>query len=540
MTEIERLKHFTHNLLYDKYRFSILIISIVFSLLFTIYSFLQFNLMDMSAWDMGVYTQALYSGIHGHLFYTALLPGSYLSEHFSPILFLLVIFYYIYPHTYTLLIIQGFAIGLSAYVLYMLSLEILNKLRDNKISDHRNSRVISFIIALAFLLSPLTESPVFFDFHLMVFLPLFFFLALYFFVKKNMILNIIFIGLIVSLHSAFVFIAIMLVIFELFISGTLSLNINRRKMQSVAYLALSILVLGAYFVLAGIIKTHIAGVSVAAPTIHVSGSAGPVSLLIDMFSRPLYVGDLLVANYYLKLVILFFGFGGSAFLFLRYPKSIFLFIPYLLYAMFSVYQPYYTIGYQYTMMFIPMIAVSIVMGLYVMMRNSDTHPSYRKQINIALVVILIVAVTGFSFATPLVSGDPCSPSLYEMTATLDNKTYMHRVDFEHEIARSINKNAKIVTENQLFPLFGNDPNATAFPYTYDIHVNGSYYEYLVNQPSSQWAFDTANIGSFQISLNQLQTNYMNSGNYGIYAEGYGIIVLEKGYTGKPLFTEPDQ
>ena len=83
MTEIERLKRFTHNLLYDKYRFSILIISIVFSILFTIYSFLQFNLMDMSAWDMGVYTQALYSGIHGHLFYTALLPGSYLSEHFE-------------------------------------------------------------------------------------------------------------------------------------------------------------------------------------------------------------------------------------------------------------------------------------------------------------------------------------------------------------------------------------------------------------------------------------------------------------------------
>ena len=175
-----------------------------------------------------------------------------------------------------------------------------------------------------------------------------------------------------------------------------------------------------------------------------------------------------------------------------------------------------------------------------MIRKSDIHPSYSKQVNIALVVILIVAVTGFSFATPLVSGDPCSPSLYEMTATLDNKTYMHRVDFEHEIASSINKNAKIVTENQLFPLFGNDPNATAFPYTSDIHINGSYYEYLVNQPSSQWAFDTANIGSFQISLNQLQTNYMNSGNYGIYAEGYGIIVLEKGYTGKPLFTAPDQ
>ena len=93
----EKLWHFAHSLMRDKYGFSILVISIVFSILFTVYSFLQFDLLNMSAWDLGIYTQALYSGIHGHLFYTSLLPGSYLSEHFSPILFLLVIPYYIYP-----------------------------------------------------------------------------------------------------------------------------------------------------------------------------------------------------------------------------------------------------------------------------------------------------------------------------------------------------------------------------------------------------------------------------------------------------------
>ena len=534
----ENLRRYMHNSVRDPYSFSILLISVAFSLLFTCYSFLQLNLMDMSAWDMGIYTQALYSGIHGHLFYTALLPGSYLSEHFSPILFLLAIPYYIYPHAYTLLIIQGFAIGISAYVLYILSIEILKKISHNGRSETREIRIISFVIALAFLLSPLTESPIFFDFNLMIFLPLFFFLALYFFVKKNIILNIIFIGLIVSIHSAFVFIAIMLVIFELFINGTLSLNISKRKIESIAYLSVSIVVLGAYFIIAGIIKTHIAGVAIAVPTVHVSGSAGPISLLFDMVTRPLYVAELLAANYYLKLIILFFGLGGSAFLFLKYPKSVFLFVPYILYAMFSVYQPYYTIGYQYTMMFIPMIAVSIIMGIYIMLKKSGIHPSYGRQINIALAVILIVAIIGFSVATPLISGDPCDPNLYELTETLGNKTYMHRVDFEHEVAGSINKNAKIVTENQLFPLFGNDPNATAFPYTSDIHVNGTYYTYLVNQPSSEWANNTANIDNLKVSLNQLQTDYMNSGQYGIYAEGYGIIVLEKGYTGKPLFTGP--
>jgi uncharacterized membrane protein len=490
----------------------------------------------MSAWDLGIYTQALYSGIHGHLFYTSLLPGSYLSEHFSPILFLLVIPYYLYPHAFTLLIIQGFAIGLSAYVLYLLSLEIMNKLKDSRTGKYTDGRVISFVIALAFLLSPLTESPIFFDFHLMVFLPLFFFMALYFFVRGNIILNIIFTGLIVSLHSAYVFIAIMLVIFELFINSTLTLNISKRKIVSAGYLAISIVALGLYFVLAGITKTHIAGVSIVLPAIHVSGSTGPASLLLDTFTNPTFVLKLLTSNYYLKLILLFFGLGGYAFLFLRYPKSIFLFVPYILYAMFSIYQPYYTIGYQYTMMFIPMIAVSAIMGIYIMIKKSDRHTSYRKQINIALAAIIIISLFGFSVATPLVSGNAMDPSMYSMVNEMNNQTFMHQIEFEKEIAASINKNARIVTENSIFPLFGNDPNATAFPYTSDIVVNGSYYQYLIIDLNSQWSYDTANIDSSHISLYQLDQQYMLSGDYGIYAHGYGITVLEKGYTGKPLFT----
>lgn len=535
----KRLRHLSNALYLDKYSFSIFIISVIFSVLFTLYSFFQFDLLNMSAWDLGVYTQALYSAIHGHLFYTALLPGSYLSEHFSPILFLLVIPYYVYPHAYTLLIIQDFAIGLSAFVLYRLSLEILNRMGHNNTYELRKFRIISFIIALAFLLSPLTESPVFFDFHLMVFLPLFLFLALYFLIKKNIIMNIIFIGLIVSLHSAFVFIAIMLVIFELFINKTLFLNISKRKVESIAYLALSIIILGSYFMIAGLLKSHIAGVSVAVPTIHVSGSTGPVSLVIDVFTNPLLVIKLLTSNYYLKLTVLFFGLGGYAFLFLRYPKSILLFVPYILYAMFSIYQPYYTIGYQYTMMFIPMIAVSAILGIYVMVKKSETHPSYRKQVNIALVAIIVISLFGFSIATPLVSGYTFNPSMYDLATDINNQTYMHQIDFEKEIAASINKNARIVTENSIFPLFGNDPNATAFPYTSDIIVNGSYYQYLIIDLKSQWSYDTANVENSQISLYQLDQQYMISGDYGVYAHGYGITVLEKGYTGKPLFSGPN-
>ena len=193
----------------DPYLLWIFIVSLVFSILFTVYSSMAFNLVEMSGWDMGIYMQALSSGISGHLFYSALVPGSYLAEHFSPILFILLIPYYLFPSVYTLIVLQSFAIGFSTLVLYLLSKEILQKIEIIKTGKWLNASTISFIISMAYIMSPLTESPVFFDFHLMVFLPLFFFLAIYSFMKKQYILNIIFLALIVSLHSTFVSIALM-------------------------------------------------------------------------------------------------------------------------------------------------------------------------------------------------------------------------------------------------------------------------------------------------------------------------------------------
>jgi uncharacterized membrane protein len=112
---------------------------------------------------------------------------------------------------------------------------------------------------------------------------------------------------------------------------------------------------------------------------------------------------------------------------------------------------------------------------------------------------------------------------------------MEKVQFEHKIARSIGKNASVVTENNLFPLFGNDPNATAFPFTTDVVINGYYYQFLVDDQKSMWSNEVANFQNTNMSLNMLEHQYIQSGKYGVYAQGYGIIVLEKGYTGSPKF-----
>ena len=274
----------------------------------------------------------------------------------------------------------------------------------------------------------------------------------------------------------------------------------------------------------------------AIPKIHVSGSVGPISIFIDLFKTPLVVLNLLTANYMLKLTLLFFAFGGFAFLFIRYPVTILTFVPYLLYSMFSRYGSYYAIGYQYPMMFIPMVAFSSIMGIYVLASKQKRIKFGKTQLYAALAIIIAVAIVGFSIATPIVSGYSFNNSLSDSISQHNNTQYMQQVQFEHKIARSIGKNASVVTENNLFPLFGNDPNATAFPFTTDVVIKGCYYQFLVDNQKSMWSNETANFQNTNMSLNMLEHQYIQSGKYGIYAQGYGIIVLEKGYTGSPKFT----
>ena len=209
------------------------------------------------------------------------------------------------------------------------------------------------------------------------------------------------------------------------------------------------------------------------------------------------------------------------------PASILTFVPYIIYSMFSTYPSYYTIGYQYTMMFIPMAAVSAVIGMYVLIKSQMHKPSFKSQLRIALSVIIIIALLGFSIATPIVSGDSLSNSMYTSVSQYGNNTHMNKVIFEHKIANSIPKNATLVTGNNLFPLFGNDLNATAFPYTTDVVINGDYYQYLVDNQNSVWSIEPANISGTNMSLNMLEQEYMASGHYKVYAHNYGIIILER-------------
>jgi len=72
--------------------------------------------------DSGSMVQAIWTTAHGYgLLYLPWLGGSYLGDHFSPSLLLLVPFYRLVPHAGTILFLKTLGIGLAAWPTYLLA-----------------------------------------------------------------------------------------------------------------------------------------------------------------------------------------------------------------------------------------------------------------------------------------------------------------------------------------------------------------------------------------------------------------------------------
>jgi uncharacterized membrane protein len=117
------------------------------------------------AFDLSMYDSALSNTLKGHFMYTPWLGRSYFSEHFAPILLLILPFYLIYDSPVVLVIIQAVAVVLSVFPLY--------KFAKEKLSDS----FVPFCIVIAYLNYRYLLRGFMFDFHQEIFEPLFVFSA---------------------------------------------------------------------------------------------------------------------------------------------------------------------------------------------------------------------------------------------------------------------------------------------------------------------------------------------------------------------------
>ena len=143
-----------------------------YTILFSYISLMRHWTYYSAYMDLGWFEQALWTTTQGHFFYVSYLESSHFGTHNSPILFLLLPFYYLFPFSETLLIIQTILLAIGAIPLFFIGKKIL---------DNWGGCVFS----LVYLLYPALHGINLFDFHELAFLPVLLFSAIYYLITDR-------------------------------------------------------------------------------------------------------------------------------------------------------------------------------------------------------------------------------------------------------------------------------------------------------------------------------------------------------------------
>ena len=524
----------------------VILISSFFSFAFSYFSILKYLSLDSSGYDLGIHSQILWSTLHGQMFYSPLIGGNFLAEHFAPFEFVQLPVYLVYPSPISILIFQAIFVSYAVVPLYLLSKHVLET-KVGKLS----ANLISLALAISFEMSPYVQSPVSFDFHNIAFLPFFFFLAIYSFFKRRSALHIISLAFIVSLHSNFVYIAGSILLYEFIYLQTKDgagmsfwapKNSSKPIIWQASILMVSASILYLYLIFSGMMKGYFSGLGSYSllPTTGETGSPSTTifGLLALVFENPMQLLTYLTSNYEYKLFFLLFIFvllGATPFF---APLTLITGLPYLIYALPSTYTSYYQLGYQYTDMFVGPVYIAAIFGIPRFLKlmkfrkkiNVDVHTTKKEPLILCFIIVmasfLSVPVGIFSPLHPPIN--PAGGNIVSISGLeLNNGSF-----FLLNSQKYIPGDSYILTQNNLMPYFSNYVNTYSTPWSPGILGNISKFQYIIIQNSSIWA----NLSSTSPSLRDIVNSVLSNKTWGVYMSlpDSNITILKKGYSGKPL------
>lgn len=175
-------------------RFSLIVCSfliISYIAIFTLITFTKLNKFLHGLCDLGMFTHVMWNTINGNLLYFQVYGKgiNFLGEHMSPILLVLVPFYWLYPDPKTLLFIQTVLISLGAIPIYLIAMNLLKE------------RFASLCFVIAYLYYPFTGRVNLFEFHEICFVIPFLLFCFYFLQRRNYKLYYLFIILSLSVKE---------------------------------------------------------------------------------------------------------------------------------------------------------------------------------------------------------------------------------------------------------------------------------------------------------------------------------------------------
>jgi uncharacterized membrane protein len=422
----------------------------VFSIL-TIFQHYEFRTY---AWDLGIFTQSLWTTLNGKgfLYHTCEIfmnpSGSFFGVHFSPILFSVLPIYWIFPEAETLLTLQSFVLALAAIPIYKLA------------KEYAGGRIVGLVFALGYLLFPAVHYVNLYDFHVQSFLPLFFSFTVYFIVKEDWpnYFLFMFLALMVEEHAAAI------VFFEgVFVTWRYKSEIfswikTRKAFRLRLLIPAAVMVTSVVWYLFTIWQRNTffptnpatAGQFMGSGNFRILGAEDPLDVPILVILRPLEAAQSLVFDAQIKLVYIIVLFGPLAFFSFKSLSVLIPTLPWLGFSFFSMAECHHMLGRQYETYLVSFIFAAAILALSKDYLKKPTLGSVKRSIKIIMVSILI----SFIVLSPL---SPVPNILFPNHKPIclgGTQTSVYIGEHERSlacVANMIPSNASVMTQDNLFP-----------------------------------------------------------------------------------------
>jgi len=504
-----------------------------YSALFSLYSTVRYLGLQTTAWDMGIYNQAIYSTLfEGKLFYyTADLPanpsGSLFGIHFSPALLLVAPFYLLFPSPITLVTIQAAVLALGAPPLYYYG---VNKLGEKK---------TPVLFALAYLISPMIVGINWYDFHPEIFIPPSVLGAVYFWTRKKWLS-----------YFACILVALASIETAPVIVGGLGLYFawkERSKILSIRHVRdlaesssliplVTVATSAVWLVIALSVIKALNPINVfyygGAPLYWtVLGARNITEVPLRVLLNPVAALLALWYDWWIKLGYLALLFGPLLFLPLRSRSLTLLTLPWLGVASVSNYIPFYVVGYQYPSFVAPFIFLGAVEG-FAKVGASIRHlhmnkESLRRSLTVASLVIFLAATPLTPWFLGLV---PPSPP-YQVFSVGSHESKVR------ELVSTIPHNASILTQPNLFPLVSSRVNAYVIPMV-SLFPPGTSFNATFVQWLNASEYVLLDHLTDQISTLLTLPRIRELAVHGLMAQVGEVLLFKKNYSDFPVTFEP--
>jgi uncharacterized membrane protein len=451
-----------------------------YSAIFSYLSVLKSAAYQSYAWDLGIFNQALWTTTHnGRFFFTTveqyIVPsGSFFGTHFSPVLFLVLPIYALFPSPNTLLIMQSCVLALGALPLYLLARKELG-------NDY-----LAAIVSCTYLAYPFVQGINWFDFHVESFLPLFFGFSLYYMRRENWKRFFLFVLLSLSVIEQTAIVVIFMGFYLLFIWRKEIIGILRRKASfqikfTVPFFLIALA--GSWYILQAWLKSVFFPINPAESAIFDASShwsvlgitGNPVYLPVYIVQHPVSVIAAVEYDGALKAAFLLFVFAPLLFLPLKNSYTL-IATSWLVPAILSNYNSYYSIGDQYTAFIIPFLTVAFVLSLKSISRKRWIRITLRRLCIAALICSLV-----FSLAI-----GPYSPFSHSVSHVVPLPSFSSSVLEVNSHTAALNRmislipsNASVLTQNNIFVHVSDRLDAYALPFDNSTFSSGqAFVQYM--------------------------------------------------------------